>query len=206
MSSLGSIINPVSTGIGAVSNFLLNRKKSQLLNNQLAYQKYVQSLAQNPAKMNAYVSSFEQPLSQGLVSGVGNAVQANLGEKGLSASPSIATDVMAQALAPYQQNEQQMAINEAFSALGLPSGAPLPQFDQPLNLSTMIQQLLKPPQGQVVPVDTSGGSVIPPISDYPNPTPPWTAPPGTSGGGSSITDIINSLIFGQQPPALAGAS
>jgi hypothetical protein len=63
----------------------------------------------NPATAVQQMLSYEQPLSQNLTSGVTEATEANLAGSGLGLSPNIAQYAEAQALAPYQQNEQQMA-------------------------------------------------------------------------------------------------
>lgn len=125
ITSIGAAITKMApllqTGLaggGFLSNWLQNRKYN-------ANQDYLAKLGKDPVAMQAYMRKFQQPLSQGLTQSVGNQTQAFLGERGLSESPAISQDVLAQALAPYQQQEQQMAGNEAFQALGLiPTKAP----------------------------------------------------------------------------------
>lgn len=125
MSSVFSKIGGLVGGAGsAISNFLSSRQQNKYLSDQINYQKFLRSLSTDPAKMSQYVSGFEKPLDQGLVSGVNNQVQAFGAERGLSTSPQIMAEIEAQALGPLQQNQQQMAINEAMAALGMPSGTP----------------------------------------------------------------------------------
>jgi len=145
MSQVFSKIGGLVGGAGsAISSFLGNRQKNKYLTDQINYQKFLRSLSTNPAKMSQYVSGFQKPLDQGLVSGVNNQVQAFGAERGLSTSPQIMAEIEAQALGPLQQNQQQMAINEAMASLGIPSGTP--DFGgtapQPLDISAIIKNLL----------------------------------------------------------------
>lgn len=112
MQALATIIPAALSGAGFVGNWLNNRKVNQR-------QDFLSGLGENPSKMNAYVSQFQKPLAAGLTQSVGNATQAYLGERGESESPTISADVFAQALAPYQQQQQSMGINEALASLGL---------------------------------------------------------------------------------------
>lgn len=118
----GKLLGVGMGGGGFLSNWLQNRKYN-------SREDYLAGLAKNPVAMREYMSKFEKPLSQGLTKGVGNQVQAFLGERGLSESPTISSDVLAQALAPYQQQSQAMAGNEAFQALGLMPTTRPPQAD-----------------------------------------------------------------------------
>lgn len=126
-----TVIPGAATGVGFLSNWLAARR-------QHARDKFVQNLVQNPAEMQKYVSGFSKPLAAGLKENVGNQVQAFLGERGLSGSPSISADVESQALAPYQQQQQQMAINEALSTLGM-----MPQGGRTADLSGTLSLLMK---------------------------------------------------------------
>ena len=101
---------------GIINQMSLASKEKSALDRQIYYSKH-------PEAINALVKQFQQPLSSDLTSGVGNIVNASLAEQGLSQAPGIQSQVLSQALAPYQQNEQQMAISEAFKALGLPAEA-----------------------------------------------------------------------------------
>lgn len=188
-------IGAITGGAGAISNFINSRKQNSYLNNQLAYQKLLMQMANNPQLLRDRVAGFQKPLDQGLVSGVGNAVQANLAQRGLGASPSIANDVFAQALAPYQQYNQDLAVQEAFQSLGLPtnSGA-VPQFQQPQDLAMIIKNLLDFKGGAPSPVSlpTGGPNVISPQSNDPSVGPP-TDDQGAIGN-----------LPGMLPPDLSG--
>lgn len=121
--ALGKLAPLLQTGLaggGFLSNWLQNRKTN-------ANQDYLTKLGKDPVAMQAYMRKFQQPLSAGLTQNVGNQTQAFLGERGLSESPTISQDVLAQALAPYQQQEQKMGEDAAFQSLGLiPTKGPAP--------------------------------------------------------------------------------
>jgi len=133
----------IGTGIGAVSNFLKSRQQNKYLQDQINYQKFLRSLSTDPAKMAQYISGFEKPLSKGLTSAVGNEAQAFGAERGLSTSPQIMAEIESQALAPYQMQEQQQAINAAMSSLGMPAGTPqFPSDGGQTDLTSLIKMLL----------------------------------------------------------------
>lgn len=134
-------------GGGFLSNWLQNRKTN-------ANQDYLSKLGKDPVAMQAYLRKFQQPLSAGLTQGVGNNVQAFLGERGLSESPTISADVLAQALAPYQQQEQQLAGNEAFNSLGLINTKP----STPANLTSLLASIGNKPSGSTPSPDPSTSS------------------------------------------------
>ena len=107
------------TGIGALQSILAERKRNEILNQYLG-------LANNPEASAAAIRSMTQPLDQGLVQNVGNQTQAYLAERGLSESPQISESVLSQSLAPYEQQNQQTAMNEYYRnlALGLQASNP----------------------------------------------------------------------------------
>lgn len=150
----------IGAGVSALSNFLGNRKKNQYLDEQMKYQKYLRSLAQDPAKMSQYVQGFEKPLNAGLVKSVENQAQAYGAERGLSTSPQLMTEILAQALGPLQQNEQQMAINTAMQSLGLPSGTPdfAGTAQSPLDITSLLKNLFKPASATIGTAGSSAGS------------------------------------------------
>lgn len=150
----------ILTGVSALTNFLQQKKRQDYLNNQIAYQKMVQGIVSDPAKLSARARALESPLDTGLVQGVGNQVQAYAAERGLSTSPQIQQAILAQALGPYMQHNQDTALNAAMSSLGIPlAGTTSPDFGNPLDLSAMLKSLLKRPD--VVTLDQPSGSVIP---------------------------------------------
>lgn len=163
-----------------LSNWLNNRKMNERQN-------FLESLSKDPNKMNAYVSKFSKPLDRGLTTNVENQVQAVLGEKGLSSSPTITADVLAQALGPYQQQEQQMGINEAISSLGMMPTTTPPPSDPSMALMMLMQNMKK----------SGGGSGSTPTSGS-------TADPFAGGGYTNpdATSVDYSTLF--DPSTLAG--
>lgn len=148
---LASLLN-LGTGLfGAINQFSLAGKEKSAMDQAIYYSK-------NPGAINSLVNQFEKPLSSGLTSGVGNIVNASLAEQGLSQAPGIQSQVLSQALAPYQQNEQQMAIQEAFKAIGLPIQAlqAIQSTMKPDQLAMMLKSILP----QQSPYPTFGGGSV----------------------------------------------
>src|SRR5262249_1839402 len=121
-------------------NFSLASKEKQAMDRANYYAKHPEAIA-------ALTSKLEQPLDQGLIKGVGNVVNASLAEQGLSQAPGIQSQVLAQALAPYKQTSQQMAMMEALKAIGLPTEAlnALQGVKGGLDLSQILKSVLPQP-------------------------------------------------------------
>jgi hypothetical protein len=182
MEAFSSIIGAVGKGLGTgaggigaiaplfgmINQFSQAQKEKALMDRQIYYSKHPEAIA-NLAK------SFERPLDKSLTSGVENVVNASLGEQGLSQAPGIQSQVLSQALAPYQQQNQQMAIQEAFKAIGLPAEAlgALQSTMRPDMLALMLKGILPgsqtgskgTPGFQIPNTDPSGGGWGVPPSD-----------------------------------------
>lgn len=111
-----SAISPITSLFGLVNQFSQAQKAKGVEDRAIWYSKH-------PEAVSNMVAAATKPLSSGLTSSVSNVVNANLAEQGLSQAPGIQTQNLAQALAPYQQNEQQMAMEQVFKVLGLPTEA-----------------------------------------------------------------------------------
>ncbi len=84
-----------------------------------AYQRYQQQQdLQDPNWVANQIRKLQQPLSANLKNAVGNQVQAQAQEAGLSGAPGLFQTALAQALAPYQFQEQQNAEQAFFNAEG----------------------------------------------------------------------------------------
>lgn len=133
----------VGTGIaGTIGNVEANSARNKVLSSEMQQMNFLNNLT--PSQLAANIQQLQQPLSQGLTQSVGNTVQGQLAERGLSQSPGIYADVLAQAIAPYQQQEQQMATNAYFQKLGLPISArpsPFGPYPQTSNTSSIWQSL-----------------------------------------------------------------
>src|SRR5882672_4741871 len=62
-------------GAGMIGNVLASNKRNQVLNQQLTDQRNLMALANNPTLLAQKAAALERPLSSGLTSSVGNAVQ-----------------------------------------------------------------------------------------------------------------------------------
>lgn len=109
------LAQPLIQGFGVVSNLIQGHRQSGLQSTAINNVNQLSQLANNPQAMAARIRALQQPLNQGLVSGVGNEVQGYLAERGLALSPAIQSQVMAQALGPYQVKEQELAQQAAFA-------------------------------------------------------------------------------------------
>lgn len=132
-------------GAGTVGNIMASNTRNAALNQELAVQKGLMNLT--PEAMAAGAAKLEQPLSSGLTSSVGNAVQGYMAERGLSQAPGIQAEALSQGLAPYKLQEQQLAMNAFLQKLGLPAQAaarflPTPG---PIDLSKLFQSLFQRP-------------------------------------------------------------
>jgi len=148
-------------GAGEIGNIMEQRKR-------LAYQNFVMDLLAHPEKLAAMAAKIQQPLSQGLQQSVGNKVQADMAQRGLSQAPGIFAATESQALAPFYEQNQQTAMDAVMKSLGLPSGT----FGQPANTSGALQQFLKSFSRSGGGGDSQGGGIT-----YPG---PWNPDPGTT--------------------------
>jgi hypothetical protein len=175
----GGLLKAGAAGGGFLQNLFANREAQKK-------QKFVENLVTDPQKWASYVQGFDKPLEKGLTTDIARSTDAYGAERGLGSSPAIMKDVYAQALAPYVQNEQQMAQDAALRSLGLYEQSPT---TKPVDITSMLRLLMqKPGQGapgtQGNPISVQGGSYDPyavpqqwegPIQD------PWTAVPGITG-------------------------
>src|SRR5581483_6805237 len=89
-----------------------------------------------PADISSMTNQLEQPLSQNLTNVLTNQIQAQLAERGLAQAPGIFANELAQSLAPYQIQEQQMAQDALFKELGLPTQVNIPNLQTPPAVET----------------------------------------------------------------------
>ena len=117
LTGLMKLVQPIIGAVGAGGGLWNNIQNAE-------YQNKLRGLAMNPAKMMAYAKGFEQPLQAGLLKGTENAVQGYAAERGLATSPQIQQSLMAEAIAPALQQQQNQGLNAAYASLGLGGGAP----------------------------------------------------------------------------------
>jgi hypothetical protein len=175
-----------TAGGGLIQNILANREAQQKQN-------FVEQLVTNPAKWNAFVASKEQPLQAGLTADIARSTDAYGAERGLGSSPAVMKDVYAQALAPYIQNEQQMAQNAALQSLGIYEGSPT---TKPIDVSSILKAFMSMPGNRPgpfnsIPPAVQGGAPggVPvqssPIPDQIPGNDPFSLDSLISGGGYS---------------------
>lgn len=173
--------------MGTIGNIQANRTRNSVLKQQMDYTRMLQNMT--PAEMIKQITALERPLSQNLISNVGNTVQGQLGERGLSQAPGIYASSLAQGIAPYQLQEQQMAQDAFFKKLGLPiSSRPSPfgPFPATTNTSSIWQSLMQNFMGR-------GKNQV---------------PGGVPGGDSITADLLQQIMGGQLSgltPAPAGS-
>jgi len=133
-------LSPITSLFGMINQFNQAQKEKGIVDRSIYYSKH-------PEAISNMVTAATKPLDAGLTKGVENIVNASLGQQGLSQAPGIQSQVLAQALAPYQQNNQRLALEEVLNAIGMPRQAlaALQSSMRPDQLSLMLKQIL--PQG-----------------------------------------------------------
>lgn len=198
----------IGSGVaGTVGNIQANAARNKVLSSEMDQMKTLQNLT--PAQIASGTQQLEQPLSNNLVNSVGNTVQGELASRGLSQAPGIYASSLAQGLAPYQLQEQQMAQQAFFQKLGLPITArpsPFGPFPNTTNQNQLYQALATKFMGGGgnsggVPPTVSGGSDVPGLVSQWNAPPTPTAP----GTGSNYDDIL-SQMFGSSGLTPTGGS
>jgi len=145
MSSVMPFIQGGSGILGTIGNIQGNEERNKVLSSEMGQMNTLQNMT--PTQYASGIQKFQQPLSQGLQSSVGNMVQGSLAERGLAQAPGIYAQTLSQGLAPYQLQEQQIAQNAFFQSLGLPIQArpsPFGPFPQQTNTSSIWESLMSP--------------------------------------------------------------
>jgi hypothetical protein len=115
LSSILPILGIGTAGAGITGNIMNSIQRGQ-----------VASQAQKnanltPNQLATQVSAAEQPLDRSLVNTVNNQVQGDMAQRGLAEAPGIFAATEAGALAPYEQQNQQTALQLILQKLGLPN-------------------------------------------------------------------------------------
>ena len=74
----------------------------------------------NPALLNQRIQAMTKPLSHQLVQSVTRATTPGIAEAGLATSPGMSQQMIGEALAPYQLQEQQLGQQAAFQGMDMP--------------------------------------------------------------------------------------
>lgn len=189
----------IGSGVaGTVGNIQANQARNKVLSSEMSQMNTLNNLT--PAQIASGTQSLEVPLSNNLVSSVGNTVQGQLASRGLSQAPGIYASSLAQGLAPYQLQEQQMAQQAFFQKLGLPITArpsPFGPFPQTTNQNQLYQALATNFMGGGgnsggVPPTVAGGDNVPGLVSQ------WNAPPTPSAPstGTNYDDILTQMFGG----------
>lgn len=147
-----------------------------------------------PQQAASQITSLTAPLNEQLVSSVSNPVQAYLAERGLSQAPGIQAQTLAQALAPYELQNQQTATQAWEGLRQIPFYASYPgvQFPQPAGfqgLASLLMNQPKAPQSPLLPNPFYGqgsfgtptpGSLQPQSSPNPGLASPYYMDPGVA--------------------------
>jgi hypothetical protein len=182
------------TGAGEIGNIMADRQRGKLMSQEQKWARLT------PQQLAGRIRAATAPLEQGLVQGVGNTVQAQMGERGLAQAPGIFSAEMAQALAPYHQRNQEMALQAILRQMGLPiemAGLLPGQTDLApllkLLLGTFPGKKSDPGLGPIISSLATGGGPQTTQADIPD----WTLPemPGGLPQGYSTSTTTNP--FGQ---------
>lgn len=134
------------TAAGIGSNVVSGIQNFQQQNRYNNAQSYLNGLITDPAKYQAALQKYTQPLNQGLVTAITNQTNAQLAERGLGGSSAITQATLAQALAPYILQNQQNAQGALQTSLGMipalrPTGSPGQNFT---DITKLLAQLRAP--------------------------------------------------------------
>ena len=118
LGSLANIAMIGSMGTGMVGNIMNAVTRGEAISSlQSAENKYANM---SPQKLASMVSGATAPLNQNLIESVNNAVQGDMAQRGLAQAPGIFAAEEEQALAPYEQQNQQTALQLILQKMGIP--------------------------------------------------------------------------------------
>jgi hypothetical protein len=149
----------------------------------------------SPEALAAKVAGATQPLNRGLVQAINNQVQADMASRGLAQAPGVFSAEEEQTLAPFQQANQQRAMQLILAQLGIP-GEILQNTQGSANVMPAIMQLM-----------LRNPNAFPPTN--PNPFNYWAATnanPNVPAATPSIVPSppdIGSTVPGFDPSAIA---
>ena len=122
LAGIGNIFKtaaPALTGVSAAGGLIGNILNSITRGKAIGQLEKAENLS--PSALAERVRGATQPLNQGLVEAVQNRVQADMASRGLAQAPGVFAAEESQALAPYQQQNQQTALNLILRQLGIPA-------------------------------------------------------------------------------------
>jgi hypothetical protein len=123
-----------TAGAGTIGNILNQKERSDQISK-------LNSL-DNPTKLAQEVAQTTAPLNQGLVQSVGNTVSGNIAEQGLAQAPGIQATELSQALAPFEQQNQNTALSIVLQQLGIPQSI-IASLPNNANIAPIIAMLMR---------------------------------------------------------------
>lgn len=114
-------------GFGTFEQVMNKIKMQKALSQMMSQQKLLAKYAANPSLLSAKAASAAQPLDQNLSRTVTDQTLADLTQRGLTttSAPGVTQQAVAQALAPYQQHNLDIATQMLMSTMGMPYQAAL---------------------------------------------------------------------------------
>lgn len=211
--AIGPIASLAMGGLGEIGNLTGGKQQAKAASalqgaqaNELNWMQNYQNMLANmsPGQMSQMLSQLTQPLNANLTTAVTNAVNPQLAAMGLGQSAGQLAAGTATALAPYQQQQQQLGAQ----LLGQKLYGPLQPAESVLNATTNLPSYFQQNQGagnlllQGIQGLTKGGGYVPSLPS-PSAQIPW--PSGGSGplSAGGIGDILNNsgnLFAGFQSP------
>ena len=174
-----------SAGAGLYGNISADQQRQQALNQAKA------NAALTPQQLGTMVSGATAPLNANLVQAVTGATNANLAEQGLSQAPGLIAQATAQGLAPFEQQNQQTALQLVLQKLGLP--AHFASLIPPnTNMSQLLALLMRGNTPGATPAAPSAAPTTGPTFDQAGLTP--------SGGQQNPFDTSGTYDFGGLTP------
>jgi hypothetical protein len=191
LSGIAQILGLGTAGAGLFGNVMNSITRGKEVGNLQSAEKKFTSLT--PEQLSGMVTKAEQPLGQDLLQNVGNLVQADVAGRGLAESPGVFAATETQAVAPYQLQQQQMALQLIMKQLGLPieyATAILSSMGGNANVSPLLQMLMQqngtsggvPPS---VPGGDNTAAILQQIIASQGPANPGLTPTFPGSGGSS---------------------
>lgn len=151
LASILPIAGIASAGSGLIGNILNSIQRGNVASQA------AKNASLTPAQLGGMVSSATKPLDRSLVETVQNAVQADVASRGLAESPGIFAATESQALAPFQQQNQQTALQLIMEKLGLPAQTLYALSSGGggyANLLPLLQSIMKMQQGKTASAPT----------------------------------------------------
>lgn len=158
--SIAPILGIGTAGAGLFGNVMNAITRGKAIGSLESSEKKFANLT--PEQLSSLVSRATAPLSAGLTQSVGNQVQADVASRGLAESPGVFAATESQALAPYEMQQQQMALQLVLKQLGLPieyADAILAGTGQNANVSQLIAAIMNANKSGSGGSSSSGGGL-----------------------------------------------